>query len=41
VRRWCRFNDSVSARVGRRRDKVLPEDEADAVRLFWLNGKEA
>jgi hypothetical protein len=27
-RRWCRFNPSVSAREGRRRDEVFPEDEA-------------
>jgi hypothetical protein len=40
-RRWCGFNASVSAREGRRQDKVLPEDEAEAVSSSWLNGKEA
>jgi hypothetical protein len=30
-RRWCGFNDSVSARERRRRDKALSENEADAV----------
>jgi hypothetical protein len=29
-RRCCRFNASVSARKGKRRDEVLLEDEAEA-----------
>jgi hypothetical protein len=41
VWRWCGFNASVLARDGRRRDKALPEDEAEAGSLSWLNGKEA
>jgi hypothetical protein len=28
---WCGFNASVSTREGRRRDKVLPKDEAVVV----------
>jgi hypothetical protein len=39
--RWCRFDASVLAREGRRRDKALPEDEAEATGSTWLNGKEA
>jgi hypothetical protein len=27
---WCRFNASVLAREGRRRDEALLEDEAEA-----------
>jgi hypothetical protein len=38
---WCRFNASVLAREGRRQDKALSEDEAEAVSSSWLNGKEA
>jgi hypothetical protein len=37
---WCGFNALVSAREGRRRDKALPEDEAEAVTLSWLHGIE-
>jgi hypothetical protein len=40
-RQRCRFNTSVSAREGRRRDETLSEDEADATGSFWLHGKEA
>jgi hypothetical protein len=29
-RRWCGLNALVLAREGKRRDEVLPEDEADA-----------
>jgi hypothetical protein len=32
---WFRFEG------GRRRDKVLLEDEAEAARSSWLHGKEA
>jgi hypothetical protein len=39
---WCDFNASVLAREGRRLDKVLSEDEADAASNdVDLNGKEA
>jgi hypothetical protein len=38
LRQWCRFNASVSAREGRRRDEAL---QAEAASLSWLNGKEA
>jgi hypothetical protein len=38
---WCGLNASVSAREGRRCNKVLPEDEANAASSSWLNGKEA
>jgi hypothetical protein len=40
LRRWCRFNASVSTREGRR-DKALPEDEVETARPSWLNEKEA
>jgi hypothetical protein len=39
--RWCRFNASILAREGKRRDEVLPEDEAEAASLSWLHEKEA
>jgi hypothetical protein len=39
--RWCRFNASVSAREGRRRDEALSEDEAEAASSYWLNENEA
>jgi hypothetical protein len=29
LREWCEFDALVSAREGRRRNKVLPEDEAE------------
>jgi hypothetical protein len=29
-RRWCKFNVSVLAREGRRRDEALSKDKADA-----------
>jgi hypothetical protein len=39
-RRWCcGFNTSVSARDGRRRDKVLSKDEAEAASSSWLYEK--
>jgi hypothetical protein len=38
---WCEFNASISAREGRQRDRVLLEDEAEAVSSSSLNGKEA
>jgi hypothetical protein len=38
-RRWWRFNSSVSALEGRRRDEALPEDEVDAASSSWLHGK--
>jgi hypothetical protein len=41
LRRWCGFNASILTREWRRRDKALLKDEADAVSLSWLNGKEA
>jgi hypothetical protein len=41
MRWWCEFNASVLAQEGRRRDKVLPEDEVEATSSSWLNGKEA
>jgi hypothetical protein len=37
---WCRFNTSVSAQKGRRRDKALSEDEAEVASSSWLNEKE-
>jgi hypothetical protein len=40
-RRWCGFNASVSAQEGRRRNEVLPKNEAEAASLSWLHGKEA
>jgi hypothetical protein len=30
-RRWYRFNASVLAREGRRRNEALPKDEAEAM----------
>jgi hypothetical protein len=41
IRWWCRFNALVLTREGRRRDKALPEDEAETASSPWLNGKEA
>jgi hypothetical protein len=41
LRRWYRFNASVSAGERRRPDKALLKDEMDAVSSSWLNGKEA
>jgi hypothetical protein len=41
LRWWYGFNALVSARDGRRRNKVLPKDEAEATSTSWLNGKEA
>jgi hypothetical protein len=40
MRRWCRFNVSVLAQEGRRQDKALSEDKAEAVSSSWLNEKE-
>jgi hypothetical protein len=41
VQQWgCRFNTSISAREGRRRDEALLEDEAGSVSSSWLHGKE-
>jgi hypothetical protein len=40
MQRWCGFNASVLAQEGRRWDKVLLEDKAEAVSSYWLNGKE-
>jgi hypothetical protein len=37
--RWCGFNASVLAQKGKRRDKELLKDEAEAANSFWLNGK--
>jgi hypothetical protein len=37
---WCKFNISVSAREGRRWDKALSKDEAEAASSSWLNEKE-
>jgi hypothetical protein len=39
-RQWYRFSISILTREGRRRDEALPEDEAEAVSLSWLHGKE-
>jgi hypothetical protein len=39
LRWWCGFHASVSAREGRRWDKELPKDEANATSSSWLNGK--
>jgi hypothetical protein len=39
--RRCRFNASVLAQEGRQWDKVLSEDEAEAVSSSCLHGKEA
>jgi hypothetical protein len=39
LRRWCGFNASVSAWDRMQRDKALPEDEAEAAILSWLNEK--
>jgi hypothetical protein len=39
-RRRYRFNASISAREGRRRDELLSEGEAEAVSSSWLHGKE-
>jgi hypothetical protein len=36
---WCGFNASTSAREGRRRDKALPEDEAEVTSSSLFNGK--
>jgi hypothetical protein len=38
---WCGFNASVSTQEGRRRDEVLPEDEAEAASSSWFNEREA
>jgi hypothetical protein len=38
---WCRFNASISAQEGRRRNEALSEDEAEAASSSWLNWKEA
>jgi hypothetical protein len=40
MRRCCEFNNSVSARHGRRQDKALSEDKAEAVNSSWLNENE-
>jgi hypothetical protein len=40
LRRWYIFNILVSIQEGRRWDKVLPKDEADAASSSWLNRKE-
>jgi hypothetical protein len=37
---WCRFSALISAREGRRLDKALPEDEAEATSSSWLHEKE-
>jgi hypothetical protein len=39
LQRWCGFNASVSARDRMQWDKALPEDEAEAAILSWLNEK--
>jgi hypothetical protein len=40
-RRWCRFNTLVLTRDGRRRDKALPKDEAEAEeRWHWREKRE-
>jgi hypothetical protein len=36
---WCRFNDLVSAREGRRKDEALLKDEMEVASLSWLHGK--
>jgi hypothetical protein len=41
IRQWCEFNVSILTQEGRRQDRVLLEDEAEATSLFWLNRKEA
>jgi hypothetical protein len=41
LRQWCGFNASVLAREGRRQEKTLPEDDAEAASSSWLNEKEA
>jgi hypothetical protein len=33
LRRWCGFNASVLTREERRRNKALPEDEAEGTSL--------
>jgi hypothetical protein len=38
--RWCEFNVLVLAREGRRRDEVLPEDEAEPASSYLLHVKE-
>jgi hypothetical protein len=38
---WYGFNALISPQEGRRRDKALPDDEAEATDSSWLNGKEA
>jgi hypothetical protein len=38
---WYEFNASVSTREGRKRDKTLSEDEAEAASLSCLNEQEA
>jgi hypothetical protein len=40
LRRMCGFNASVLALDGRRRDKALPENKAEAMSSSWLNEKE-
>jgi hypothetical protein len=40
LRWWCKFNALISARKERRRDKALPEDEAEATSSSCLNRKE-
>jgi hypothetical protein len=35
---WCRFNASILARDGRRRDKTLPKNKVEAASSSWLNG---
>jgi hypothetical protein len=40
LRWWCGFNASILAREGRRQNKALPKDEAEAVSSSWLHRKE-